>query len=92
MAQFESAAIDVRALLDSVTKNYAINEEELYYKWESWCFKMGNNPQLNIENATLFKQDIQNQLEFTNQAKMRQQSTPASTRKVLANGNNYENL
>lgn len=114
MDQFGAIPIDVRALLESVLKNYSISEEDLYFKCktffvnkdtiflnevqgESWVFKMGNNPPLDIEHATLFKQDIQNQLETSNQHSSKSKSvtkTPASSKKVSANvvGSGYEDL
>jgi DNA polymerase alpha subunit B len=83
MERFGALAIDVRSLLESIIKVYVIPEEELFFKWEAWCFKMGNNPELNLENATLFKQDIQNQLETSNQNRLKAATaaTPASNKK-----------
>ncbi|CCG81096.1 DNA polymerase alpha subunit B [Taphrina deformans PYCC 5710] len=86
MDRFGEVSVDVQALLESVLKNYTLDAEDLYFKWESWGFKMGNNPPLNIENATLFKQDIQNQLEHNNQTKLRDiAATPASSKKASSN-------
>ncbi len=80
MERFGNVEPNVLALLKSTTAIYSISEEDLYFKWESWSFKMGNDPELNYANVTLFKQDIQNQLEYSNQ--VRNKATPASTRKL----------
>lgn len=55
---------------------------------------MGNNPPLDIEHATLFKQDIQNQLEYSNKSRLKSATaTPASSKKVSASAvAGYEDL
>lgn len=54
---------------------------------------MGNNPPLDLEHATLFKEDIQNQLEYSNQARLKQPgNTPASSKRISANSAAYEDL
>ncbi|ORY75073.1 DNA polymerase alpha subunit B N-terminal-domain-containing protein [Protomyces lactucae-debilis] len=92
MDRFGELAIDVRSLLESAVKVYSISEEELFFKWEAWCFKMGTNPELNLDNATLFKQDIQHQLENSNQTRLKASvaATPASNKKASLAG--YEDF
>lgn len=44
---------------------------------------MGTDPQLDLDNVAMFKRDIQNQIEYENQVRLKTNgATPASTRKV----------
>ncbi|BFZ57755.1 DNA-directed DNA polymerase alpha subunit pol12 [Savitreella phatthalungensis] len=89
VARFGGVSTDVASMLRSINRLYDISDDDLFFKWESWTFKMGNDPQLNVDNVALFKQDIQNQIEFENQARLRAGqstggTTPASSRKLGA--------
>lgn len=66
----------------SILKLHSISAIELFYRWESWCLKMGNEPELILENILLFKQDMQCMLEKKSNLKA----------KRLAQNKNYSNL
>ncbi|KTW28976.1 hypothetical protein T552_01607 [Pneumocystis carinii B80] len=66
----------------SILKLHSISAIELFYRWESWCLKMGNEPELILENILLFKQDMQCMLEKKSNLKT----------KRLAQNKNYNNL
>ncbi|KAG5513157.1 hypothetical protein PMAC_001526 [Pneumocystis sp. 'macacae'] len=56
----------------SILKIYSISPTELFYRWESWCLKMGNEPELVLENIQLFKKDMQYMLEKRSSLKKKQ--------------------
>ncbi|KAG5438673.1 hypothetical protein PCANB_002392 [Pneumocystis canis] len=55
----------------SILKLHSISVTELFYRWESWCLKMGNEPELVLENIRLFKQDMQYGLERKSNSKIK---------------------
>ncbi|KAH1407618.1 hypothetical protein KXW42_007046 [Aspergillus fumigatus] len=55
---------DVLAELQSILRVHSIPPQELFYKWESYCLKMGaEDTKLNLETVRLFKRDVQEALE-----------------------------
>jgi DNA polymerase alpha subunit B len=55
---------DVLAELQSILRVHSIPPQELFYKWESYCLKMGaEDTKLNLETVRLFKRDVQDALE-----------------------------
>ncbi|EAW13154.1 DNA-directed DNA polymerase alpha subunit POL12 [Aspergillus clavatus NRRL 1] len=55
---------DVLAELQSILRVHSIPPQELFYKWESYCLKMGSEEtKLNLETVRLFKRDVQETLE-----------------------------
>ncbi|ETN44812.1 uncharacterized protein HMPREF1541_09687 [Cyphellophora europaea CBS 101466] len=83
---------DILGVLESTQRLHSISAQELFYKWESYCLKMGpEETRLDLENARMFQKDVQEQLERGNQGKAH---TVGSTRKPTvgatpraANGN-----
>jgi DNA polymerase alpha subunit B len=63
-ARQEGLPEDVLGVLDSTRRIHSISAQELFYKWESYCLKMGpDDTQLDLETARMFQKDIQDQLE-----------------------------
>ncbi|KAJ5139873.1 hypothetical protein N7448_003281 [Penicillium atrosanguineum] len=54
---------DVLAELQSILRIHSITAEELFYKWESYSIKMGDEVKLSMETVRGFKQDVQEALE-----------------------------
>ena len=55
---------DVLAELQSVLRVHSISPQELFYKWESYCLKMGaEETRLTLDTARSLKHDIQESLE-----------------------------
>jgi DNA polymerase alpha subunit B len=55
---------DVLAELHSIMRMHSIPPQELFYKWESYSIKMGQDDmRLNIDTVRALKQDIQDGLE-----------------------------
>lgn len=54
---------DVLAELQSILRVHSITAEELFYKWESYSMKMGDEVKLSMETVRAFKQDVQEALE-----------------------------
>ncbi|RAL14601.1 DNA-directed DNA polymerase alpha subunit POL12 [Aspergillus homomorphus CBS 101889] len=55
---------DVLAELQSLLRIHAISAQELFYKWESYCLKMGPDElKLDLDTVRLFKKDVQDTLE-----------------------------
>lgn len=63
----------------SMLRSYGLSEQDLFYKWEYYCIKMGpDDTKLNLETVRAFKKDTQEQLEKNIRAKTRQQSSAVS--------------
>lgn len=55
---------DVLAELQSILRVHSISPQELFYKWESYCLKMGSEEtKLNLESVRALKHDVQESLE-----------------------------
>ncbi|KAA8652663.1 hypothetical protein EYZ11_001058 [Aspergillus tanneri] len=61
---------DVLAELQSILRVHSISPQELFYKWESYCLKMGaEETKLNLNTVRLFKRDVQESLERESRSK-----------------------
>ncbi|KAJ5946810.1 hypothetical protein N7454_003649 [Penicillium verhagenii] len=60
---------DVLAELQSIMRIYSITAEEVFYKWESYSMKMGDEVTLNMTSVRALKQDIQEALERESRGK-----------------------
>ncbi|KAJ5894322.1 hypothetical protein N7495_006013 [Penicillium taxi] len=65
---------DVLAELQSILRVHSITAEELFYKWESYSIKMGDDVKLNLDSARLFKRDLQEILERDTRGKAGRQT------------------
>ncbi|KAL4779369.1 DNA polymerase alpha subunit B N-terminal-domain-containing protein [Aspergillus varians] len=55
---------DILAELQSIMRVHGIPAQELFYRWESFCLRMGSEEtKLNLETVRLFKRDVQENLE-----------------------------
>lgn len=54
---------DVLAELQSIMRLHAIPPQELFFKWESYSMKIGNDLKLNIDTARALKKDVQESIE-----------------------------
>lgn len=70
---------DVLAELQSILRVHSITAEELFYKWESYSIKMGEEVKLNLETVRAFKQDVQEALERETRSKTGRQDQKRST-------------
>lgn len=61
---------DVLAELQSILRVHSIAPQELFYKWESYCLKMGaEETKLNLDTVRMFKRDVQDTLERESRGK-----------------------
>ena len=59
-----SIPIDIQSELQSILRLHSIPPQELFYKWESYCIKMGSEEtKLDLPTVRAFKKDIQEMLE-----------------------------
>jgi DNA polymerase alpha subunit B len=66
---------DVLAELQSIMRLHSIPPQELFYKWESYCIKMGfDDMKLNIDTARALKKDVQDGLERETRSKVHARS------------------
>lgn len=65
---------DILAELQSILRIHLITAEELFYKWESYSMKMGEEVKLNMETVRGFKQDVQEALERESRGKVGRQT------------------
>ncbi|KAL4802094.1 DNA polymerase alpha subunit B N-terminal-domain-containing protein [Aspergillus unguis] len=55
---------DILAELRSIMRVHSIDAQELFYRWESYCLRMGSEEtKLDLETVRLFKRDVQDNLE-----------------------------
>lgn len=63
-------AQDILFELQSIQRLHAISAQELFYKWESYCMKLGaEETRLTLENVRQLKRDIQEALDRESRAK-----------------------
>ena len=61
---------DVLSEMNSIMRLHSLDPQELWYKWESYSMKMGQDDmKLNIDTARALKEDIQRGLETENRSK-----------------------
>ena len=66
----DGLAPDILGVLESTQRLHSISAQELFYKWESYCLKMGSEEtKLDLNTARMFQKDIQDQLVRENQSK-----------------------
>lgn len=71
---------DVLAELQSILRVQLISPQELFYKWESYCLKMGaEETKMNLETVRLFKRDVQDSLERESRGRPGRQTEKRST-------------
>lgn len=77
---------DVMGELQSISRLHSIPPQELFYKWESYCLKMGaEETVLNIDTARALKRDIQESLERESRGKSNLRGTNASVSRAFGN-------
>ncbi|KAK6361634.1 DNA-directed DNA polymerase alpha subunit pol12 [Orbilia blumenaviensis] len=69
---------EVMAELQNMLRLYNIDAEELFFKWEGYCLKMGEDIKLNMKNITAFKDDAREQFEIEMRAKSKTAHAPAA--------------
>ncbi|KAI9870355.1 MAG: DNA-directed DNA polymerase alpha subunit pol12, partial [Watsoniomyces obsoletus] len=61
---------DILGVLESIQRLYELSSQELFFKWESYCLKMGSEEtKLELDTARMFQKDVQDALERSNQGK-----------------------
>lgn len=75
---------EVLAELQSILRVQSISPQELFYKWESYCLKMGSeDTKLDLETVRALKHDVQESLERESRGRAGRQadkrSVPAAT-------------
>ena len=61
---------DILGELQSILRLHSISPQELSYKWESYCMKMGTEQtKLDLATARAFKKDLQEMLERESRGK-----------------------
>lgn len=59
----EQLGPEILSSLQSIIRIHDLPPEELSYKWESYCMKMGPETKLDLKTARDFKRDLQEILE-----------------------------
>ncbi|KKK16017.1 hypothetical protein AOCH_005870 [Aspergillus ochraceoroseus] len=60
----DGLAADILAELQSIMRVHSITAQELFYRWESYCVRMGSEEtKLDLDTVRLFKRDVQENLE-----------------------------
>ncbi|KAI5840173.1 DNA polymerase alpha subunit B N-terminal-domain-containing protein [Morchella snyderi] len=83
---FGSLPADVGTELHAMLRLHNINAEELFYKWESYCMKMGPDTRPTLDTVAAFRKDVRDQLEKEMRARSRtqQHQTPARRKPAAA--------
>lgn len=69
---------EVMVELQNMLRIYNIDAEELFFKWEEYCLKMGEDIKLNLKNITAFKDDARDQFEIEMRVKSKSAQAPAA--------------
>ena len=70
---------DVLGELQSILRVHSISAQELFFKWESYCLKMGpEETRLDLGTVRLFKRDLQESLERESRGKAGRQTEKKS--------------
>ena len=83
---------DISGVLESILRLYSITPQELFYKWESYCLKMGSEETvLDLSTARMFQKDVQDNLERSHQGKSsdRRSAVSATPRTTTKSGDVY---
>lgn len=85
---------DVSGELQSIVRLHSISEQELFFKWEAYCIKMGSeNTRMDYKTTRDFKKDLQDTLERESRGKAANNSAskrgPINTPRNGATGNVY---
>ncbi|CUS09023.1 unnamed protein product, partial [Tuber aestivum] len=81
--KFGKPAPEVLGELESILRIYGISDEELFFKWEAYCIKMGSeNTKLNLDTVLAFKKDVQEL--FEKEMKSRTRLHGANTSRPVA--------
>lgn len=69
----EGLEADILGVLESILRLYSITPQELFYKWESYCLKMGGGAgadngesgevKLDLDTARMFSKDVRDGFE-----------------------------
>ena len=79
-------AKDVMGELQSISRLHSIPAQELFYKWESYCLKMGaEETVLNVDTARALKRDIQESLERESRGKSNLRGINTSAPRAFGN-------
>lgn len=77
--KFGELAPEVLSQLESMLRIYGIPAEELFFKWESYCIKMGSDDtELNLDTVQAFKKDVHELFEKDMKSKTRLHGTNTS--------------
>lgn len=89
-SHFGSPPAEVLGELGSMLVYYGIDAQELFYKWEAYCIKMGPEElKLELETVLNFKRDVKEQVEWE---KRKAKMTPAKTPKRKFNASHMTPL
>lgn len=83
---------DVLGVLESILRLYSLTPQELFWKWESYCLKMGpEDTSLDLSTARMFQKDVQDGLERSHQGTHsdRKPMISATPRSTVRNGDVY---
>jgi len=78
---------DVLGELQSILRIHSLSPQELFFKWEAYCLKMGaESTRMDYKTARDFKKDLQDALERESRGKAHMQS--ATKRNMAATPRN----
>ncbi|EWC48169.1 hypothetical protein DRE_02273 [Drechslerella stenobrocha 248] len=85
---------EVLAELQSMLSLYTIDTDELFFKWEGYCMKMGEDVKLDLKNVFAFKKDVQQEFEAEMRSKPRpgQSSTNRPGQRTAKNAGDMFNM
>lgn len=79
---------EVLEVLEAIQRLHSINPQELFFKWESYCLKMGSEEtKLDLNTARMFQKDVQDSLERSHQGRQQERkSAVGATPKTATRG------
>lgn len=80
---------DVLGELQSALRIHSLSPQELFFKWEAYCLKMGSeNTRMDYKTARDFKKDLQDVLERESRGKAHAHMQTATKRAINATSRN----
>ncbi|EPX71807.1 DNA polymerase alpha B-subunit [Schizosaccharomyces octosporus yFS286] len=82
-----------QALLEeknTLLQTCGMDEQMMFFKWESWCLQRDNKPVLNLDNFRAFAADVRTQMERQVRASLREK--PEKRYVKTKTGMNFENM
>ena len=82
---------EITGELESMQRLHSIKPQELFFKWESYCIKMGaEETKLDLDTVRMFKKDIQDSVEREHRGRAQRGSDKRATMTATPRASNSD--